>query len=520
MKSTWKVFAVLIAALGVVFIRAGSATATDGSVKLGYTYTDEEGNLGVYQPTFNLYEGVAVSLEDFAHEFANGLRVRGSLHNITLNNRRANATVGTRNLFGVDLTGAQYRRTYSFAGDRSTRRDQWSGQGWVKPLPQVKLYGGYGLVSRKGTAVEWFEPGLFASPQAVQSIDYDQHRYHAGVQANHEGSMLQAEMRRSDYRDQRVAANDRQTTRYRVVSVTPLPRYRSLVLNAGFQHFRNEITDAGRKLSANTVWGGERLFLPAGFTAKYSFVFDRATNAGDRAATDDITNAVYLGKTWTRRAGVAIGFQRRQHDDIADEVQGNGYYAAGWVKPIAAWTVKGEFGAQQDEVKQGVTLTGDEDRSRIGLTSQYEHRLGSVRLRYENRQRTNDDIGTAVDFQRVSGEITVVEGIPGRLSGSYAVAFGDYETTDQGFAFRDHILGGAWESPVFHKLQAEVDGTYYRSQRDLDVESFSLRTVARYWFREEYHLEIGYRAHNFDDLLARDRYYTANIVNVSIVKKL
>ena len=508
---------VLIAMLSLAAAATVYAAGVDGNVRLGYTHTDEKGNYGVYQPTFNLYEGVAVSLEDFQHEFSSGLQIRSNLQNITLNNRRANAGIGIRNLFGVDFSGVQYRRTYSFAGDRWTRRDQWGGQGWIKPIPEVKLYGGYGLISRKGTMLEWFEPGLAANPLTVE---YDQHRYHVGVQANSRGHMLQAEYRQSDYRDKRTSAADRRTTRYQIVSAAPVPRVRTLLVNAGFQHFEHKMEASGRKLTANTVWAGGRLFLPADYTIKYSFLFDRATNAGDRAATDNITNAAYAGKTWRQHAGLMVGYQYQMHDDIADEIRGNGYYAAGWAKPLASWTWKAEFGSQQEDVKQGVTLTGDEDRTRFGVSSSYEHRLGTLRVRYENTQRNNDDIGTSIDFQRLAGEIAMTHGIPGQLSGSYAVTFGKYETTDNGFSFRDHVLSGLWLSPIYRRLQTELEGTYYRSQRDLDVESFSLRLLGRYEVTEKYKFEISYAAHNFDDLTAYNRYYTANIVEIAIVRKL
>jgi len=62
--------------------------------------------------------------------------------------------------------------------------------------------------------------------------------------------------------------------------------------------------------------------------------------------------------------------------------------------------------------------------------------------------------------------------------------------------------------------------TYYRSQRDLDVESFILRFKLAYGFYSGYRIEIKYDVHNFDDFLFLDRYYTANIVEINLIKNI
>jgi hypothetical protein len=504
---------------GVLAAQSASASPeTAGEVRLGYVYTDEVGNRSVYQPTYNLYEGAALSLRDFRRQFTSGVRLHADLENITLKNRRMNAGISRSGLFGLDLTGSQYRRTYNFAGDHSTRRDQAAGQVWIKPVNEIKIFGGYGLTNKEGNIVEWFDPGDLSIARAT---DYQQQQYHAGLQVNHRGSMVRTEYRVSDFADRLAVANDRQTTRFRVVAVTPLPRFRNIQLNGGYQHFRHAIDALATRTSVNTVWGGGTWYLPQGYSLKYDFIFDRANNTGDLVATDNITQAAYAGKVWPGVGGVTLGYQLKINDDYDDEAQTDGFISTGWVKPHRKLTFKGQFGVQREEIKDGATLTGNEDLTRYAFTAAYQFDPLTLRLKHENKKRENDDIGSTADFKRLSADLVLVHRTLGELAGSYALARGDYDNSSSDrFEFTDHMLSGSWLSPAYHGLRGGVEGTYYRSKRDLNVESFSLRLTGSYEFIAGYRLGAGYAAHNFDDLLVNDGYYTANIVEMYISKSL
>lgn len=507
----------LLIGMALLGSMASAASNVEGEVKLGYIYIDETGNLSIYQPTYNLEDGVAVSLENLRYQSAGGLRLHADLTNITLDNRRFSGGLSRSGLLSLNVWGSQYRRTYDFAGHNATRRDQYGGQTWLKPLRFVKVYGGYALIKKEGRQVEWFDPGDIIIPRAT---DYRQHRYHAGMQLNHNGSMIQAEFRRHDFNDQLNGLNDRQTTRYKVVAVTPLPKFRNIQLNSGFQHFRNALDTSGRRTSANTVWGGGRLFLPDGYSVKYSFIFDRAENSGDIVATDNITQAVSAGKTWRGRGGLSFGYQYKINDDYYDEARTDGLLASGWVMPYPQLALQGRFGMQKEEIKDGATLTGNEDLTRYSFSATYRPKPFTLRVKHENRKRENDDIGSTVDFDRLSADLVFARDALGELTGSYALLQGEFHNSDSQFEFTDHILSGSWRSPLYHRLQAGVEGTYYRSKRDLDVESFSLRLTGSYMFIEGYHLGASYAAHNFDDLLVYDGYYTANIVEIYLSKSL
>jgi hypothetical protein len=507
--------------IGCLVVWAGSismASEMDGEVKLGYVITDETGNRGVYQPNFNLYEGVALSLTGFRYQFDNGFRARADLQNITLKNRNMRAGLSRSGLMGLDLAMSQYRRTYNFDGDRKTRRDRIGGQLWVMPIRYVKVFGGYTRVAKSGDIVELYNPGV---TDAVRETDYTQNRYNVGAQALYRGSMVQVEYRASDFDDQLNGTNDRKTERYQVIAATPVPFYRNIRLNGGFQHYRNSIDPRARRLSANTVWGGGRLFIRGGYSVQYSFIFDRAENTGDLVATDNITQAVYAGKVWQGIGGVTAGYQYSVNDDYYDEAEANGFFASGWVTPHPAWNFKADFGTRKEEITSGTTLTGDQDFSRYSLTATYRHDPATVRVKFENRQRDHSDIGSSVDFRRVTSDIVYDRDIPGTVTGSYSFAQGEYENTGGEFEFVDHVLHGSWLSPEYRRFQGEVTATYYRSKQDLDVESFSIGLTGRYTFIPGYRFEVTYSAHNFDDLLYWDRqYYTANIVEMNLIKSL
>ena len=194
-----------IAALALLAISAVSALGSDlkGTAKVGWVVIDDEGNRGVYSPTYNLYEGPAVSFEKFSYRFDNGFRLYGNMKNITLNNRNLTFGAIRPGMFGINFINNQYRRTYDFAGDRFTRRNQTSGDVWFKPVKYVRLFGGYGLT-------------------AVNTFDYKQQYYHGGVQLGHDRHYIQLDYRGSKYTDDLSTLEDRCTSRIRVTASTPV----------------------------------------------------------------------------------------------------------------------------------------------------------------------------------------------------------------------------------------------------------------------------------------------------------
>lgn len=504
--------------VAVLVVSAVSAGDFRGDAKVGYVYLDQEGNQAINQPTFNLYEGGVLSLENFRYTWDNGVRLFGDFRNVTMNNRMMAVGAQKSGLGGASLRHNKYRRVYSFDGDRYTRREQTSGQVWVNPLEHVKLFGGYGLTRKSGQMLDLIEP---AGSAGLNEVDYTQSYYNAGAEVTYERSRLEVEYRGSSYGDDINELRDRDTRRIRVTAVTPVPRYESLLLNGGFQSYQGRIVNRDDTLRANTAWFGARWFYGDGYSVRYSFVFDRARRTGDITATDNLVNAVYAGKTWRGTGGVQVGYRHRINDDVADDIRENGYLISGWINATPALQLRAGYGSETLEVQEGSTLTGNRDRTRLWGQAKYRHPYGMVRLKGENRKTENDDIGVSADFFRVASDASVTVAKYGTLTAAYSYSEGDYDNVEGAFELRQHVMSGDFLSSVCMKAQLGCGGTYVRSQRDLDVESFSVRFSGIYEFMPRNKVEVVYSAHNFDNFADTagiyTEYYTANVVEINLI---
>jgi len=511
--------------VAVMLLLAVPATAVVGSefkgtVKAGWIFEDIEGNQGVYQPTYNLYPGGTISFERMSYRFDNGIRLNGNFQNITLNNRNLALGVTKSGLFGVSVTNNQYRRTYSFDGDKFTRRNQTNGQVWVQPVKYIKLFGGYGLTNKQGEIVDLVDPDITRN---VNQVDYTHKYYNGGVQFMYDRSYLQFQYQGFDYSDELNDLGDRKTNRVRVTAVTPVPRINNLLLNGGFQHYVHRVENFDDTLSANTVWGGARYAYKYGLSLRYSFIWDRARRTEDLAATDNITHAVYADKVWRGQGGVSVGYRRHMSDDVRYEVNGNGYFFYGWTSLIPHMTIKAGLGTENSEVESGRTLTGDQDLTRYWASARYKFDYGNVRVKFEDKTRKHDDIGSQADFSRIGTDFTLKYGKFGEVYGTYAYLYGKY-TNDAGeFKFGEHVLSGDVFTAEYMHLKAGFGGTYVRSRKDLNVESFTVRFTGVFSFMNDHRLEVIYSAHNFDNFddvsPIYTQYYTSNVVQVNLVRE-
>lgn len=500
-----------------------SAIAEDfaGTARIGYIYVDDEGNRGVHQPTFNLYEGPALSLENFHYTFNSGVRAFGDLRNLTLNNRNLALGLTKPGLFGVTLRHNQYRRVYTFEGDRFTRRYNTNGQVWFQPHQIVKLFGGLGLTEKRGDLLEIFTEPPLGNP--LQTMDYTHTFYNVGAIVGNKGRFAQAEYRGSDFNDDAVAGVDRErrSQRLRLSVISPVPNLDNLVVQGGFQRFEYQRQDIADSLTANTLWGGARYFFRPTWSLRYSFIWDRARRTGDLVSTDNITHSVYADKVFRGVGGFTLGYRYHINDDVRDELRGNGYVVSGWLRPFEGVTVRAGHGADLIDVKEGRTLVGDEDRTRFWGSIGYRYDHGSMRVKVEDRSTEFSEIGSEVDFLRASSDLSAVYDRFGELSVSYAYYNGKYDNNEGASRFEEHVVNGDLLSAPYHGIRAGFGGMYMRSRLDADVESFSVRVRGIYAFMPKHQIEVIYSAHNFDNFAdpaqVYTEYYTANVVEVNLV---
>ena len=104
----------------------------------------------------------------------------------------------------------------------------------------------------------------------------------------------------------------------------------------------------------------------------------------------------------------------------------------------------------------------------------------------------------------------------------YSFTEGLYTNSTDAFDFADHTVHGSVSLLMAERFELGHRFVYYRSQRDLDVESFRLTFSGRIEIANGFGVEAIYRIHNFDDLamltLPYDQYYTANIVEFNLTK--
>ena len=504
----------------MLLVSTGSVIGADvdGTVKLGGVLIDDEGNPGVNQSTFNTYEGVALSLENFSYKFDNGARLFANLKNITMNNRNLRLSFRKAGQYGVSLHNSQYRRLYSEDGSQFTRRRLTGGDVWVKPTDYLKAYGGYDLTERYGDQTGLL--GVLEEPR-VDQIDYTNSSIHGGVTFEKDRRAVDANYRVTSYTDDTGELSDRTSKRFRATVRTPVPRFDNVIVYGGFQSYCYRVDDSFDTLRANTGWFGGQAVLRNGFRLRGNFIWDRARRTGDLSASDNLATAFYVDKTWVRQGGVTVGYKHYLRDDVRDELAGNGYYFAGWYAPSAQLKFRAGYGAEQTDVNAGHTLVGDTERQREFASVRYAFRPGSqARLFVENNSRDNEEIGSSADYIRIGTDAVVVDARYGEMTLAYSYLDGEYEYSEGKFSFRDHVLSGDVTLPEYRKVTLSGGGSYVRSLEDTDVESFQVRLKASFALTEAQTLEFKYTAHNFDDLAdiapPYTRYYTANIVEISI----
>jgi hypothetical protein len=508
----------LVGALLSMSMMATATASGNGDIKLGYIVIDETGNMSVNRATFNDYEGASLSLENFRYDFKNGMLLRANLRNMTLNNRNLTADIGKAGLFSLKLSHNQFRRIYDFHGGNTTRRHNEGASLSFRPVKYVELFGGGSNMGRTGSTIDLFSP----SPRGDKvNVDYKQLFYNGGARITYRGMMVVGEYRGNQFRDNRNVNRDQDRMEGRVSATVPIPRYEWIVLQGGFRHFETKYKTTDFMISSNRGWGAASVAMSPEFVFKYYVMLDRTSSDSDYTAYDNLVQAFYVGYTNQRYGGVTVGYQYDVNDQYWERTNAKSIYSSGWLRPVPQAELRAEYGTRAEDVKESVRLVGDEDINRYRFSGKYRFTdVGNIALKYEGKVRKNDDIDSKVTLNRATIDCGVSLKKYATLTAGYSYGKGDYENATQQFKFTDHLLYGDATLQEYHGLTLSAGATYYRSKRDLDVESFNVRCSAALCFYDDLRFEAVYNVHNFDDFLVRDEYYTANIVEINLIKGL
>ena len=521
MKAVRTFFAAILILL-VISVPAFAGEAK-GVFKMGYTFEDEEGSQAVERSSYNVYEGFGLSLEDVIWTFGDGFRLNADLKNITLNNRNLMLGLQKDNLYRFDLYNHQYRRVYDFDGSKFTRRHNSGGSFWHSAHKYLRLYGGMNYFGRSGNQLNVFDTFDDNATAIPEEVDYNQTNYHFGMTFRQKGRMLQGEFRGSSFSDNEDSSRDQKRQAVKLWGFVPVPSYEWIRLHGGFRHFETKYQETEFKISANTVWGGAQVYLPFNLSLSYYGMLDRAQSDSDLVATDNMSHAVYGTYTFPRKAGLTAGYQFDTVDDFEDEVEANSIYLYGWFKPMPKLDIRAEFGSRAEEMFAGSRVLGDVDQTKHRVTVKYKFSdYNYIRGKMMLRSRESDYLGTEVDFWRGALDGYYKLTTYADLSIGYNYTEGEYTNMTAMFEFSDHLIYGdlILNEPLSLKgTVLSFGGMYYKSKRDLDIEKITLRFGAEYNLFRDYYLEADYDVHNFDDLTVLDRYYTANIVTISLNKR-
>ena len=502
--------------LAVLCLSQFATAEGGGDVRLGYVYNDDEGNRAVNQESYNVYEGMSFSLEEWYMVFDNGVNLSADMTDITLNNRNLRARASKAGLFDLSFTNNQYRRVYSFEGDRFTRRRTTGARVSVQPHRYVTFFGGMTRSDRHGDIQEVLSPVV---DTLMSSTDYSHTTYDAGTRLAHRYGVMRLEYRRFDFADNITPEGDREADQFTLNLSSTVPGWDWLQLAAGYRYRTDKMSSSDLDLTTNQYWGGAKFYLPCRMTADYRLLLAGTERDMDNITTDHVSHTFSLGKNWTRYGGLRLGYELRTADDDVNRTESGGFLFSGWYNWQSRLFLKASGSTRETEVKEGVVLVGDEDYTRHRVSAQYRaENLGDMTVRWLSRLRKNEDIGSQVDYDMIASTLNLRHDDYGRFSVTYAYYLGKFEnrSDETSYEFSDNTLSGSIHPPAYRNVSVSFGGTYYRSRRDQDLEKSSLNFGVMYDVTKDWQVQAHYNVFNFDDFLARGAYYTANIVEISL----
>lgn len=518
MKHTY-IIAGLLSLIIVMTAAGGVLAGGSAKAKIGYVVLDETGNLGVNSETYNLYEGGAFSLEDFRYLTKSGVNLTADLKNITLNNRNLSAAIYKPGLFSLSAYNNQYRRTYDYDGRYFTRRRSTGATASISPTQHFRLFGDFSQTDRYGDTYSIISP---TSDTVISANDYSQTEFSVGA----EGYFTQGSGR-IEYRHYSFTDNSQFLSRnadlFSASVSAPMPRHDWINLAGGYNYRQDKLDTPAIDLTTHQGWGATKMYLPYRLIFDYRILFARTKQGSDGVETDNAVNTVTISHNWPAYGGLRVGYENRISDDLTNRTVSDGFLASGWFRYRTHFSATARMSTRSRNVKTGVTLLGDEDYTRYQISGTYrQDKWGDLTLGYQGRQRTNDNIGTRVDYRAATAALNLKREEYGTLSVTYSYYLGKFDNrslnTADRFEFSDHVVTGLLIPREYKKTQVELGGTYYRSRRRVDIEKFGVTVAAAYHFPMASTLEVRYQAVNYDDFLVSNQYYTGNIVTINMIK--
>jgi hypothetical protein len=526
----------LLLALGVS--NSVLAQSGGGTVKFGYVLTDEEGSRAVNQKTYDLYEGLGVSLNDFSYFWASGLGLRADITNATLNNRNETVSLFKPGVFSLNLHHDRTQRIYSANANDVTRRETFRSSASISASRNAELFGGFSLTDRDGVVSDVFQS---RSDTTSYNVDYQSTSFNIGGRAFSQRGEIRAEYRRSKFNDNALgssslSATDRTGDNFNVRAGVRRVGWDRLSLTSGYTYRRDKLDIGTQELVTKLGWAVARATLPNNLSATYKFTFGRTNNnSGQFAETDNVVNVLTLAKSWRGRYGLRLGYENRISDDLSERTTSNGLIVGGWLRDKEHFNASGEFFLRDRNVNNGATQTGDFTAYRQKVTLKYRDKgWGDISLRWNGKTTSRDPaisirdtltnplVETRVNYNVISTTTNLKTKKYGGVSITYSYYAGKFQnnSAEYTYQFTDHVVRALLKPVTFDKLSLSLGGSYHRSRRDQDTERFDMEFEVAYLVTSDYSAGVKYTAQNFDDFLYTDQFYTGNIVELYLKKNI
>ncbi len=505
----------------------GSALAGwegEGSIDLGYTFLDQVGNRSASPETYDVYDDLGISLRGIRLRSTNGYQLNADFSNINLENRSFNARLrrpGRMNLSGFFR---KTRRVYDFEGTTRTYRTRGGLDLTVMPYRTVKLSGGYSRAGLDGNILptlglfNGFREGVSGSPEEIQT-DYSLDAYYFGAQFRLQKTVLGVRYRGTALTDNLDAKQDRSGRHLQITVFSPLPGYERLTMDGLFSTGWNRVDDRDNKRKETLFRGGGAWSLTDDWSLTSTLRFSRTDNEATGIETDNAVGNLFALRQFAHRAEAGVGYEFRSQDDLVSRTEANAFILRGMYRPLERLRLRGQVAFYNKEDNDKTTLVGDEDVIRHRFEVRYDHPDGHrLTIRYRDRRRDFEDIGAEADYQSVTSVLSIKVPRFGTGTGSYAYSKGDYRNTSSEFAFEQHVLTAQMSSVRFHHAQLSAGLTYLRSRLSSDLEKILFTVGADVVLRRGYSVGLKYQAHTYDDFVAFNRYYTANVFTVNVQK--
>ncbi len=504
-----------------------------GTVKLGYVLTDEEGSRAVNQKTFDLYEGLGISVNDFSYFWANGLGLRADITNATLKNRNETVSLFKPGAFSLNVHHDRNQRIYSANASDPVRRESFRSSASVNASRNAELFGGFSLTDRVGVFTDVFQS---RADTTSYRVDYQNTTYNIGARAFDHHGELRVEYRNSKLSDNARSAADRTTDNFNIRAGVRRFGWDRLTLSSGYTYRRAKLDVGAQELETKLGWAIARASLPNRVSATYKFTFGRTNNSsGQFAETDNVVNALTLAKSWRGRYGLRLGYENRISDDLSERTTSNGIIIGGWLRDKKHFSANGEFFLRDKNVNNGATQTGDLTAYRQKVTVKYRDKgWGDVSMRWSGKTTnrdpalsirdtlTNPNIETRVNYNVITTTANLKSKKYGSVSVTYSYYVGKFQnnSAEDTYEFSDNVIRARVKPVTFDKLNLSLGGSYQRSRRNQNIERFNLELEAAYEVTSDYSAGFKYTAQNFDDFLFADQFYTGNIFELYLKKNI